>query len=82
MDEHKGPQTRKLYVELAEIWPEGWMDNIGIKAAVCRAKERKKRLTKMGKVGLLCTFSFSGIWFRCYISTCVFCFLLLSALSN
>ncbi|CAM6010448.1 unnamed protein product [Sphagnum balticum] len=49
MDEHKGPQTRKLYVELAEIWPEGWMDNIGIKAAVCRAKERKKRLTKMGK---------------------------------
>jgi hypothetical protein len=49
MDEHKGPQTRKLYIELAEIWPEGWMDNIGIKAAVSRAKERKKRLTKLGK---------------------------------
>jgi hypothetical protein len=26
------------------------MDNIGIKAAVSRAKERKKRLTKLGKV--------------------------------
>jgi hypothetical protein len=83
MDEHKGPQTRKLYIELAEIWPEGWMDNIGIKAAVCRAKERKKRLTKMGKVGLLCTFSLSGIWFRCYISICVLisasvCFIKLS----
>ncbi|CAM6021935.1 unnamed protein product [Sphagnum balticum] len=49
MDEHKGPQTRKLYIELAEIWPEGWMDNIGIKAAVSRAKERKKQLTKLGK---------------------------------
>ncbi|CAK9274642.1 unnamed protein product [Sphagnum jensenii] len=49
MDEHKGPQTRKLYIELAEIWPEGWMDNVGIKAAVSRAKERKKRLTKLGK---------------------------------
>ncbi|KAG0623138.1 hypothetical protein M758_3G150900 [Ceratodon purpureus] len=49
MDEHKGPQIRKLYVELAELWPEGWMDNNGIKAAVFRAKERKKRLSKLNK---------------------------------
>lgn len=49
MDEHKGSQIRKLYVELADIWPEGWMDNNGIKLAVYRAKERKKRLNKVGK---------------------------------
>lgn len=49
MDEHKGSQIRKLYVELADLWPEGWMDNNGIKHAVYRAKERKKRLNKVGK---------------------------------
>lgn len=49
MDEHKGSQIRKLYMELADIWPEGWMDNNGIKHAVYRAKERKKRLNKVGK---------------------------------
>ncbi|KAF3787345.1 hypothetical protein EJ110_NYTH23116 [Nymphaea thermarum] len=42
MEEDKGPQMRKLYVELAELWPEGWMDNHAIKEAVGRAKERKK----------------------------------------
>ncbi|KAK9096175.1 hypothetical protein Sjap_021672 [Stephania japonica] len=42
MDEYKGPQIRKLYVELAELWPNGCMDNHGIKSAVCRAKERKR----------------------------------------
>jgi ubinuclein len=40
--------------QLADIWPEGWMDNNGIKLAVYRAKERKKRLNKVGKV---CLFS-------------------------
>ncbi|OVA03636.1 Hpc2-related domain [Macleaya cordata] len=44
MDEDKGPQIRKLYVELAELWPNGMMDNHGIKNAVCRAKERKRAL--------------------------------------
>ncbi|MCL7023164.1 hypothetical protein MKW94_015968, partial [Papaver nudicaule] len=44
MDEDKGPQIRKLYVELAELWPSGLMDNHGIKNAVCRAKERKREL--------------------------------------
>uniref|UniRef100_A0A0D6RAJ7 Hpc2-related domain-containing protein n=1 Tax=Araucaria cunninghamii TaxID=56994 RepID=A0A0D6RAJ7_ARACU len=47
MDEHKGPQIKKLYIELAELWPEGWMDNNGIKHAVYRAKERKKKMNKL-----------------------------------
>eukprot|EP00249_Psilotum_nudum_P022757 c28634_g1_i1 orf=153-2471(-) len=47
MDEHKGPQIRKLYAELAELWPGGWMDNIGIKCAVQRAKDRKKKKNKL-----------------------------------
>lgn len=51
MDEHKGPQIKKLYIELAELWPEGWMDNNGIKHAVYRAKERKKKLNKLTNSG-------------------------------
>lgn len=51
MDEHKGPQIKKLYIELAELWPEGWMDNNGIKHAVYRAKERKKKLNKITNSG-------------------------------
>ncbi|CAM6127749.1 unnamed protein product [Calypogeia fissa] len=47
MDEHKGPQIRKLYIELAELWPNGWMDNHGIKNAVFRAKERRKKQNKL-----------------------------------
>ncbi|MCO5611468.1 hypothetical protein L7F22_065721 [Adiantum nelumboides] len=46
MDENKGPHLRKLYAELAELWPDGWMDNSGIKLAVHRAKERKRKLSK------------------------------------
>ncbi|XVE86487.1 hypothetical protein DITRI_Ditri18aG0037900 [Diplodiscus trichospermus] len=42
MDEDRGPQIRKLYVELAELWPNGIMDNHGIKCAIRRAKERRK----------------------------------------
>ncbi|KAF8404052.1 hypothetical protein HHK36_008929 [Tetracentron sinense] len=44
MDEDKGPQIRKLYVELAELWPNGAMDNHGIKNGICKAKERKRAL--------------------------------------
>ncbi|KAK9162402.1 hypothetical protein Syun_003304 [Stephania yunnanensis] len=51
MDEYKGPQIRKLYVELAELWPNGCMDNHGIKSAVCRAKERKRVLYNRHKRG-------------------------------
>ncbi|KAK0576370.1 hypothetical protein LWI29_016316 [Acer saccharum] len=42
LDEDAGPQIRKLYVELAELWPNGHMDNHGIKRAICRAKERRR----------------------------------------
>ncbi|KAA8538401.1 hypothetical protein F0562_028053 [Nyssa sinensis] len=44
LDEDAGPQVRKLYAELAELWPNGFMDNHGIKRAVCRAKDRKRAL--------------------------------------
>ncbi|XP_020690681.1 ubinuclein-1-like isoform X1 [Dendrobium catenatum] len=42
MDEDKGPQSRKLYVELAELWPAGYMDNFGIKDAIYKAKKRRR----------------------------------------
>ncbi|KAJ7959177.1 Wound-responsive family protein, putative isoform 1 [Quillaja saponaria] len=42
LDEDAGPQIRKLYAELAGLWPKGFMDNHGIKRAICRAKERHK----------------------------------------
>lgn len=29
-------------MQLAELWPAGYMDNLGIKDAVYRAKERKR----------------------------------------
>ncbi|CAL0317945.1 unnamed protein product [Lupinus luteus] len=44
LDENSGPQIRKLYAELAELWPNGYMDNHGIKHAICRAKERRRAL--------------------------------------
>lgn len=45
LDEDAGPpQLRKLYVELAELWPNGCMDTHGIKRAICRAKDRRKAL--------------------------------------
>nr|TKW18092.1 hypothetical protein SEVIR_5G410200v2 [Setaria viridis] len=50
MDEDKGPQSRKLYVELAELWPQGYMDNVGIKDAISRSKERKRLLHNQQKV--------------------------------
>ncbi|XP_010905321.2 ubinuclein-1-like [Elaeis guineensis] len=50
MDEDKGPQSRKLYVELAELWPHGYMDNVGIKDAIYRSKERKRGLYRPHKV--------------------------------
>lgn len=50
MDEDKGPQSRKLYVELAELWPQGYMDKFGIKDAISRSKERKGTLHNQQKV--------------------------------
>lgn len=49
VEEDAGPQARKLYAELAELWPKGFMDNHGIKRAICRAKDRKKLLHSMYK---------------------------------
>ncbi|KAE8716342.1 Wound-responsive family protein, putative isoform 2 [Hibiscus syriacus] len=42
LDEDAGPQIRKLYVELAQLWPNGMMDNHEIKRAICKAKERRR----------------------------------------
>lgn len=50
MDEDKGPQSRKLYVQLAELWPNGYMDNVGIKDAIFRSKERKRAKFRRPKV--------------------------------
>ncbi|KAF3974025.1 hypothetical protein CMV_002602 [Castanea mollissima] len=44
LDEDAGPQIRKLYSELAQLWPNGFMDNHGIKRAICRAKDRRRAL--------------------------------------
>ncbi|KAH7663709.1 ubinuclein protein [Dioscorea alata] len=44
MDEDKGRQSRKLYVEIADLWPSGYMDNLGIKEAIYRSKERKRAM--------------------------------------
>ncbi|KAM0947332.1 hypothetical protein DsansV1_C08g0085061 [Dioscorea sansibarensis] len=44
MDEDEGRQGRKLYVEIAELWPSGYMDNLGIKEAIYRSKERKRAM--------------------------------------
>ncbi|CAL9144757.1 ubinuclein-1-like isoform X3 [Musa acuminata AAA Group] len=50
MNEDKGPQSRKLYVELAELWPSGYMDDVGIKDAIQRSKERKRAIYSHNKV--------------------------------
>ncbi|XP_039121062.1 ubinuclein-1-like isoform X2 [Dioscorea cayenensis subsp. rotundata] len=50
MDEDKGPQSRKLYVELAELWPSGHMDNAGIKEAIYRSKQRRRATYTRHKV--------------------------------
>ncbi|GAU46543.1 hypothetical protein TSUD_402600 [Trifolium subterraneum] len=42
LDDNAGPQVRKLYAELAGLWPTGYMDTHGIKRAICRAKERRR----------------------------------------
>ncbi|XP_059630643.1 ubinuclein-1-like isoform X3 [Cornus florida] len=44
LDEDAGPQVRKLYAELAELWPNGLMNNHGIKRAIVRAKDRRRAL--------------------------------------
>lgn len=42
LEEDAGPQVRKLYAELSALWPNGFMDNNGIKHAIYRAKDRRR----------------------------------------
>ncbi|XP_031115646.1 ubinuclein-1-like isoform X2 [Ipomoea triloba] len=49
LEEDAGPQVRKLYSELATYWPNGIIDNHGIKRAICRAKDRRKALYNQRK---------------------------------
>ncbi|XP_057773223.1 ubinuclein-1-like isoform X2 [Salvia miltiorrhiza] len=41
LEEDSGPPVRKLYEELALLWPSGFMNTDGIKRAIYRAKDRK-----------------------------------------
>ncbi|XP_022867387.1 ubinuclein-1-like isoform X2 [Olea europaea var. sylvestris] len=47
-EEDPGPPVRRLYEELAALWPSG-MDTHGIKRAICRAKDRKRALSSQQK---------------------------------
>ncbi|KAK9748900.1 hypothetical protein RND81_02G088900 [Saponaria officinalis] len=49
LDDDVAPQVRKLYAELAELWPKGVMDNHGIKRAICRSKERRRTINETNK---------------------------------
>ncbi|KAL8125279.1 ubinuclein-1-like [Apium graveolens] len=49
MEEDPGLHAHKLYAELAELWPKGFMDNHGIKRAICKAKDRKKAMHAVHK---------------------------------
>ncbi|XP_010471920.1 PREDICTED: uncharacterized protein LOC104751626 isoform X2 [Camelina sativa] len=44
LDEDSSSQIRKLYANLAELWPNSLMDNREIKRAICREKERRRAL--------------------------------------
>ncbi|KAL9173159.1 hypothetical protein ABFS82_03G095100 [Erythranthe guttata] len=45
LDEDSGPPVRKLYEELAALWPSGAMDTDGIKRAISKAKDRRRALS-------------------------------------
>ncbi|CAM8936313.1 unnamed protein product [Rhodiola kirilowii] len=49
LEEDSGSQIRKLYAELAQLWPNAAMDNHGIKRAICRSKDRKRALHQQEK---------------------------------
>lgn len=40
MEDDVGPQVRKLYAEVAELWPKGLMDKHGVRRAICNSKDR------------------------------------------
>lgn len=39
-----------LLLQLAELWPQGYMDNVRIKDAISRSKDRKRLLYNQQKV--------------------------------
>ncbi|XP_020247344.1 uncharacterized protein LOC109825053 isoform X2 [Asparagus officinalis] len=50
LDADKSSERRKLYGELAELWPNGYMDSNGIKDAIYRSKDRKRTRIYRDKV--------------------------------
>ncbi|KAG8378224.1 hypothetical protein BUALT_Bualt08G0115500 [Buddleja alternifolia] len=44
LEEDSGPPVRRLYEELAALWPSGFMDTDGIKRAIYKAKDRRRAL--------------------------------------
>ncbi|XP_076943619.1 ubinuclein-2-like [Bidens hawaiensis] len=42
MDEIKSSEIRKFYIQLAALWPNGTMDNHGVRNAICSSKERRR----------------------------------------
>ncbi|KAL6515506.1 hypothetical protein OROHE_018540 [Orobanche hederae] len=49
LEEDSGPPVRRLYEELASLWPCGTMDTDGIKRAIHKAKGRRKALSARKK---------------------------------
>ncbi|KAL8482227.1 hypothetical protein ACS0TY_028399 [Phlomoides rotata] len=44
LEEDSGPPVRRLYEELAALWPSGVMNTDGIKRAIHKAKDRRRAL--------------------------------------
>ncbi|XP_075518968.1 ubinuclein-1-like isoform X1 [Primulina tabacum] len=49
LEEESGPPVRRLYEELAALWPSGVMDTEGVKLAISRAKDRRRALNNRRK---------------------------------
>ncbi|XP_073140641.1 ubinuclein-1 isoform X2 [Henckelia pumila] len=49
LEEESGPPVRRLYEELAALWPSGVMDTEGVKRAISRAKDRRRALNNRRK---------------------------------
>lgn len=49
LEEHSGPPVKRLYEELAALWPSGVMHTDGIKRAIYKAKNRRKVLSARRK---------------------------------
>ncbi|CAN8292022.1 unnamed protein product [Cochlearia groenlandica] len=66
LDGDLGPHIRKLYANLAKLWPNGLMDNHGVKRAICRAKERQR--VSHGNLGKEMLLAFSPFILPCLYS--------------